>query len=108
MAEAEYAAFSMENLRNTIKVDHNFDDDLILNVYLEASKTEIRRAITSSDTVENAVFFQNNRLYELAVLLLVKYYYDNRVAATATSQIEIPFGVNSLIQTLRGDYLLWS
>lgn len=103
---AEYKAFEIENLRNTVKVDHQFDDDLLLNVYLPASQWEIKRAITSTETPETEAFFTDNRLFELAVLLLVKYYYDNRVAADAVSRIEVPFGVESLIQTLRGDFLL--
>ena len=48
----------IESIKRAIRVDHNLDDDLILNVYLPAAQRQIKAAI-SFDEKEYS-FFESN------------------------------------------------
>lgn len=94
----------MEMIKNHLKVEHEFDDALISQIYLPTAQSEIKGAVTFQD---DNTFFENRPTFNTAVLLLLGHYYENRKATSLNNMNEIPFGVDSLIQRLRGEYSKW-
>src|SRR5699024_12065854 len=67
---------SKESVKKAIRVDHDFDDDLIMNVYLPGAINEVKTAVSLND--EDKGFYENNPLFNLAVLNIVAHHNDNR------------------------------
>ncbi|MBC1402138.1 phage gp6-like head-tail connector protein [Listeria booriae] len=95
----------IEMIKNHLKVEHDFDDDLISQIYLPTAQSEIKGAVSFQD---DESFFENRSTFNMAVLLLVGHYYENRKATSLNNMNEIPFGVDSLIQRLRGEHSKWN
>ena len=55
----------IESIKRAIRVDHNLDDDLILNVYLPAAQRQIKAAISLDE--KDYSFFESNSVYNLVV-----------------------------------------
>ncbi|KMT58903.1 head-tail connector protein [Paenilisteria newyorkensis] len=91
-------------IKKHLKVEHEFDDDLISQIYLPTAQSEIKGAVTFQD---DTAFFKDRSTFNTAVLLLLGHYYENRKATSLNNMNEIPFGVDSLIQRLRGEYSKW-
>ena len=95
----------IESIKRAIRVDHNLDDDLILNVYLPAAQRQIKAAISLDE--KDYSFFESNSVYNLAVLNTLAHHYDNRSSTTDTPKQEVPLSSLTLIQALRGDLEKW-
>lgn len=91
---------TLEEMKNFLRVDHDFDDKFI-ELTMKSSMKYVKNAITSE---ENNSFFEDNELYDLAVFMLTGHWYEKKVAAVEKPLSEIPFGVISIIQQLRGMY----
>ena len=95
----------IESIKRAIRVDHNLDDDLIINVYLPAAQRQIKAAISLDE--KDYSFFESNSVYNLAVLNTLAHHYDNRSSTTDTPKQEVPLSSLTLIQALRGDLEKW-
>ncbi|KRM95329.1 head-tail connector protein [Loigolactobacillus rennini] len=96
---------NVESIKKAIRVDHDLDDDLIMGAYLPAAEKEVRTAV-SLDKADTA-FYQNNAVYNLAVLNLIAHHYDNRSITSNEPVNDVPAASLKLIQTLRADLVNW-
>lgn len=85
-------------IKDFIKEDSN---DTNVDTLIKTLKSAAEEFIKSSGVNNDAVDY-NNKLYKLAVMMLVGHWYDNRgivVVGTITKEIEISF--NSIVIQLR-------
>ena len=92
----------LETIKKHIRVDHSFEDDLIRDYMLWASE-EIKDSVSTSET-RNEAYFENSKHYERAVVLLVSHYFENRLPMIETELKNLPYGIQSAVQKLRGGY----
>lgn len=92
----------LETIKRHIRVDHSFEDDLIERYIVWASE-EIKDSVSTSLT-RNEDYFENSTHYEKAVILLVGHYFENRLPMIGTELKNLPYGIQSAIQKLRGGY----
>ncbi|NPC94796.1 phage gp6-like head-tail connector protein [Bacillus sp. WMMC1349] len=92
---------TLERLKLALRIDHNFDDDLIKQLK-DAAEHYIMDAVTLSPNRE--AFFKDNPKFDTAVIFLVGAWYEQRVSSIDKALEEIPFGVTSFIQQFRGAY----
>lgn len=96
---------SVESVKKAIRVDHDFDDDLIMGVYLPGAINEVKTAVSLN--MEDEPFYKDNPLFNLAVLNIVAHHNDNRSITTNEQSFEVPASSMALIQTLRSDLTKW-
>jgi uncharacterized phage protein (predicted DNA packaging) len=96
---------SKESVKKAIRVDHDFDDDLIMDVYLPGAINEVKTAVSLND--EDKGFYENNPLFNLAVLNIVAHHNDNRSITSNEQNFDVPASSLSLIQTLRSNLAKW-
>ncbi|EUJ34269.1 head-tail connector protein [Brochothrix campestris] len=87
---------TIDELKNYLRIDHNEDDNL-LTMLQETAKAYILGTLEIS--VEKA---DTDKRFEYAICLLVSHWYETRRATTESALNDIPFGVISLVQQLRG------
>ena len=92
----------LETIKKHIRVDHSFEDDLIRNYMVWASE-EIKDSVSTSEN-RNELYFENSTHYERAVVLLVSHYFENRLPMIETELKNLPYGIQSAVQKLRGGY----
>lgn len=95
----------IESIKRAIRVDYDYDDDLIMNVYLPGAIKEVKTAVSLSE--EDEPFYKDNPLFNLAVLNIVAHHNDNRSITSNEQAFEIPASSTALIQTLRSDLAKW-
>ena len=96
---------SKESVKKAIRVNHDFDDDLIMNVYLPGAINEVKTAVSLND--EDKGFYENNPLFNLAVLNIVAHHNDNRSITSNEQSFDVPASSLALIQTLRSNLAKW-
>ncbi|MEU8220765.1 head-tail connector protein [Micromonospora taraxaci] len=96
---------NVESIKQAIRVDHDFDDDLIMEVYLPGAINEIKTAVSLRE--EDQPFYENNGLFNLAVLNVVAHHYDNRSTTSNEQTFEVPASSVKLVQTLRSSLIKW-
>ena len=96
---------SKESVKKAIRVDHDFDDDLIMEVYLPGAINEVKTAVSLNE--EDEAFYKNNALFNLAVLNIVAHHNDNRSITSNEQSFDIPASSMKLVQTLRSDLAKW-
>lgn len=94
-----------ESVKKAIRVDHDFDDDLIMEVYLPSAINEVKTAVSLAE--EDESFYENNVLFNLAVLNIVAHHYDNRSITSNEQSYDVPASSMKLVQTLRSDLAKW-
>ncbi|CAM3291640.1 head-tail connector protein [Vagococcus fessus] len=87
----------LTSIKNYLKVDHSYDDDLIKEMILVA-ELEIAEAISSSVTVEE---LKQDARFELAVKKQIKEHYEFRGDTADNQRFPIVNGVLPIIQQLR-------
>ena len=97
---------TIENIKNAIRVDHDFDDNEIQHLYLPAAKRQVKGAVTNDEGFY-ASNDEVNSLFNLAVINHVAHHYENRSTTTQFEKVEIPQSSLALIQALRGEYAKW-
>ncbi|PNZ40499.1 head-tail connector protein [Staphylococcus simulans] len=95
----------VESIKKAIRVDHDFDDDLIMEVYLPGAINEIKTAVSFEK--EDEPFYENNVMFNLAVLNIVAHHYDNRSITSNEQSFDIPASSMKLVQTLRSNLVKW-
>lgn len=93
---------SLDKLKLHLRITHNLEDDL-LQEYQAWAEDDIKDSVCT-DTNRNESFFEGNKIYDRAVVLMTAYYYENRLAYSDTQLYEMPNGVLNAIQKLRGAY----
>ncbi|MDS3898548.1 head-tail connector protein [Staphylococcus hominis] len=94
----------LEEVKNRLRVDHDFDDDEILGL-IQASEQEIQGAISGYGKADK--FYKGNALYNLAVINQVGHHYENRSTTSQFDKHNVAPSSLALIQSLRGAYALW-
>src|SRR5699024_12390418 len=93
----------LEKMKLFLKVDHDFEDELIAT-YIDWAKADIIHSVTTEKAV-NMDFFKGNRQFEKAVVLLTSHFFENRIPFTEKRMvIEYPYGDSDVIKKLSGSY----
>lgn len=96
---------NVESIKKAIRVDHDFDDDLIMNVYLPGAINEVKTAVSLNS--EDEPFYKDNPTFNLAVLNIIAHHNDNRSITSNEQSFDIPASSMKLVQTLRSDLAKW-
>lgn len=96
---------NVESIKKAIRVDHDFDDDLIMEVYLPGAINEVKTAVSLEK--EDEPFYENNVMFNLAVLNIVAHHYDNRSITSNEQSFDISASSMKLVQTLRSNLVKW-
>ena len=96
---------SKESVKKAIRVDHDFDDDLIMEVYLPGAINEVKTAVSLNE--EDEAFYKNNGVFNIAVLNIIAHHYDNRSTTSNEQAFEVPASSVKLVQTLRSNLAKW-
>lgn len=89
-------ASSLENVKLSLRIDHNYDD-AIINVLIDTAEHYIISAIDSNDTS----VIKEYKQFDWSISLLVQHWYLNQ---QETSSERIPTGVQAMLQQMRGVY----
>lgn len=92
----------LSTLKKHLRIFHNSEDDLILD-YLAMAEAEIKDSVSTSINRDES-FFENNKVYDRAIIMLTAHYYENRVAYSDVQLYEVNASTTSAIQKLRGSY----
>ena len=87
----------LEDVKNSLRIDHDLDDDLITQLINTAS-SYIKSAI-DSEALEGEI--EGYKQFDWSVSILAQHWYLNRQEATSE---RMPITVQSLIQQMRGAY----
>ena len=87
----------IEDVKNSLRIDHDLDDDLI-DQLINTASSYIKSAI---DSVALEGEIEGYRQFEWSVSLLAQHWYLNRQEATSE---RMPTTVQALIQQMRGVY----
>lgn len=94
-------------LKMHLRVDHDFEDDLI-EEYQRWAEEEVKDSVTT-ELLRDEAFFTDNPHFNRAVVLLVGHFFENRIGITDASRAsgfnDLPDGILSAIQKLRGSYV---
>ena len=96
---------NVESIKKAIRVDHDFDDDLIMEVYLPGAINEVKTAVSLNN--EDEPFYKDNPTFNLAVLNIIAHHNDNRSITSNEQSFDIPASSIKLVQTLRSDLAKW-
>lgn len=86
-----------KDIKNSLRIDHDLDDDLIDQV-IDTASHYVKSAIDSEAT-EGVI--EEYKQFDWAVSLLAQHWYLNRQEASSE---RMPLTVQSLIQQMRGAY----
>lgn len=93
---------TLNELKLHLRITHKMEDEL-LKVYKSWAEDEIKDSVSTSSK-RDETFFEDNKIFERAVVLLTSYYYQNRIAYDDVTYNAMPDGVLGAIQKLRGSY----
>ncbi|WP_439196979.1 head-tail connector protein [Bacillus velezensis] len=94
-------AVSLSEVKAAVRIDTGADDKL-LEKYIDAAADTLISAV--GDKV--AGFYDDNPIFDVAVMRLVDHYYKNRSATSNGVEVrDIPFGITPSIIQLKGKYL---
>ncbi|WP_210133787.1 head-tail connector protein [Staphylococcus sp. GDY8P131P] len=96
---------NVESIKKAIRVDYDFDDDLIMEVYLPGAINEVKTAVSLDS--EDEPFYKDNPTFNLAVLNIIAHHNDNRSITSNEQSFDIPASSIKLVQTLRSDLAKW-
>lgn len=93
----------ISKLKNSLRLstDNTFDDELLQSLVLTARNDIIGQVGEKIDD-----FFDNNQLFDTAVILEASHLYVNRVATTTVQTYEVPMALYSLINSMKDEYRL--
>lgn len=86
-------------VRNSLRLD-NQDDDELLKLLIKTARTDVINQVGEQiDT-----FFDNNDIFDTAVMVEVSHLYINRQAVSTQETYEVPMVMYSLINSMKDDY----
>lgn len=88
---------TIEDLKNSLRIDHNFDDDLLQQLL----DTAAQYVINAIDSKDKTGIIEEYDQFNWAVSLLTQHWYETR--DTPNSE-RMPVTVQALIQQMRGLY----
>lgn len=86
-------------VRNSLRLDSQDDDELLTLLIKTARADVINQVGEQIDT-----FFDNNDIFDTAVMVEVSHLYTNRQAVSTQETYEIPMVMYSLINSMKDDY----
>ncbi|ODJ53116.1 hypothetical protein BFR40_00425 [Brochothrix thermosphacta] len=95
----------IKTIKNALRIDHDYDDELLLDIYIPAAEIDIQTSITSNN---DDSFFNDNKLYNLAVIILTNHFYEYHSIQTLDNVKDVNHSLSTLLQKLDGDYRLWA
>lgn len=93
----------LSRIKKHLRVDHSFEDDLIAD-YQSWAEEEVKDSV-STELLRDDAYFIENKHFERAVCLLTTHYYENRIGYSEKSLAQVPDGILSAIQKMRGSYV---
>lgn len=96
------AVSDLELLKKHCKIDHSYEDDLLI-MYYDWAKQDIADAVT-----DDLDWLEKQTLYRAAVFPLTAYYFENRLAYTERNLNYAPHMVLSVVHKLRDAYAVQS
>lgn len=91
----------VEMVKRHLRVTHSFEDELIQE-YIGWAEDDVISSVSLSDDVDKD-YLKSNMQYKKAVVMLTSFYFEKRLTITDKKHTELPYGVLSSIQKLRGD-----
>lgn len=86
-------------VRNSLRLDSQ-DDDELLTLLIKTARTDVINQVGEQiDT-----FFDNNDIFDTAVMVEVSHLYANRQAVSTQETYEVPMVMYSLINSMKDDY----
>lgn len=86
-------------VRNSLRLDSQ-DDDELLTLLIKTARTDVINQVGEQiDT-----FFDNNDIFDTAVMVEVSHLYTNRQAVSTQETYEVPMIMYSLINSMKDDY----
>lgn len=86
-------------VRNSLRLDSQ-DDDELLKLLIKTARTDVINQVGEQiDT-----FFDNNDIFDTAVMVEVSHLYTNRQAVSTQETYEVPMVMYSLINSMKDDY----
>lgn len=91
----------LANAKVSLRVDpdDNFDDDLI-KMLIKASRRDIIEQV--GEQIDD--YFDDNAVFDAAVLIEVGHLYNHRDSTSAQQEYEVPMALYSLINAMKDDY----
>lgn len=86
-------------VRNSLRLDSQDDDELLKLLIKTARADVINQVGEQIDT-----FFDNNDIFNTAVMVEVSHLYTNRQAVSTQETYEVPMVMYSLINSMKDDY----
>ena len=88
---------TLEDLKNSLRIDHNFDDGLLQQLL----NTATQYIINAIDSKDKTGIIEEYDQFNWAVSLLTQHWYETRDAPNSE---RMPVTVQALIQQMRGLY----
>ncbi|MEK1459299.1 phage gp6-like head-tail connector protein [Limosilactobacillus fermentum] len=86
-------------VRNSLRLDSQ-DDDELLTLLIKTARTDVINQVGEQiDT-----FFDDNDIFDTAVMVEVSHLYTNRQAVSTQETYEVPMVMYSLINSMKDDY----
>lgn len=95
----------IKTIKNALRIDHDYDDELLSDIYIPAAEIDIQTSITSNNDDR---FFNDNKLYNLAVIILTNHFYEYHSIQTLDNVKDVNHSLSTLLQKLDGDYRIWA
>ena len=86
-------------VRNSLRLDCRYDDEL-LNLLIKTARADVINQV--GERIDK--FFDNNDIFDTAVMVEVSHLYTNRQAVSTQETYEVPMVMYSLINSMKDDY----
>lgn len=89
----------LSTARESLRLDDDTDEKL-LQIYIKAARNDIIRQV--GERIDD--YFDNNDIFNAAVLIEVGHLYNHREATSEQQEFEVPMALYSLINSLKDEY----
>lgn len=93
---------NIDQLMDNLRIDNTDNDEI--KMYRDVAIDTMISSIGGSKEDE---FYQNNKRFDLAVQMLIDYYYKNKSATTSSKEKETYYGVQTFILQLKPEFKIW-